>query len=76
METVNAVRHHPEVSPLHALTIQKACKLAGGPLKLAGYLHAPVAAVARWLKGEQRPPARVFVDCVDLVLFHERHLSN
>lgn len=56
------------------LTLQKACKLVGGVFKLAHYLHVPAGSLSQWLDGAERPPTRVFLDCVDLVLFHERHL--
>ena len=76
MQTFNAVRNHRAVPPFQALTLSKACELVGGRSKLAQYLHAPLAAVAQWLDGDERPPSRVFRDCVDLVLFHERHLPR
>jgi hypothetical protein len=62
-------------STVQALTLRKACALSGGVRKLAKFLHVPPGAVARWLDGNDKPPARVFLDCVDLLLFHERHLS-
>jgi DNA-binding transcriptional regulator YiaG len=60
---------------VQALTLRKACELSGGVPKLARFLHVPASAVKRWLDGGEKPPARIFLDCVDILLFHERHLS-
>jgi hypothetical protein len=48
--------------------------LLGGVSKLANYLHVPPRSLTRWLDGDEKPPTPVFLDCVDIVLFHERHL--
>jgi hypothetical protein len=79
METNAALSHCP-VAPrprttVQTLTLHKACELVGGVSKLSHYLHVPTRSVRRWLDGDERPPTRVFLDCVDLVLFHERHLA-
>jgi len=63
------------LAPVQALTLRKACELSGGVPKLAKFLHVPPSAVIRWLDGREKPPARIFLDCVDILLFHERHLS-
>jgi hypothetical protein len=61
---------------VQTLTLHKACELVGGVSKLAHYLHVPAESLFAWLDGDERPPTRVFLDCVDLVLFHERHLPG
>jgi hypothetical protein len=63
------------LTAVQALTLRKACELSGGVPKLAKFLHVPSTAVARWLDGNEKLPPRIFLDCVDIVLFHERHLS-
>ena len=79
MKTANTVLDDRRAAPRYPTTVQmltlsKACELAGGVSKLAVYLHVPAPSVVRWLHGDERPPSRVFLDCVDLVLLHERHL--
>ena len=79
METTAVLNNCP-VPPVNRTTVQtltlhKACELVGGVSKLANYLHEPAISVMRWLDGDERPPSRVFLDCVDVVLFHERHLA-
>jgi hypothetical protein len=79
MQSATAVLDCP-VAPRYRTTVQtvtlhKACELIGGVSKLANFLHVSAISVTRWLDGEEKPPTRVFVDCVDLVLFHERHLT-
>jgi hypothetical protein len=63
-------------STMQTLALRKACELLGGISKLASYLHVPARSVTRWLRGEEKPPTPVFIDCVDIVLFHERHLPG
>jgi DNA-binding transcriptional regulator YdaS (Cro superfamily) len=63
-------------TPIQTETIRTACQLAGGASKLARHLQVRAMQLTRWLKGEERPPARVFVHCVDIVLLHERHLGT
>ena len=81
METANAFLSDCRVAPgyrttVQTLTLHKACELVGGVSKLASYLHVPVQSAMRWLDGDERPPTRVFLDCVDVVLFHERHFAG
>lgn len=66
----------PRPKPLQTETVQKACHLAGGISKLASYLHVPALLLSRWVNGDERPPTRVFRDCVDIILFHERHFPT
>jgi hypothetical protein len=61
---------------IHTETLRTACQLVGGVSKLANHLHVRGIVLGRWLSGEARPPARVFVDCVNIVLLHERHLDT
>jgi hypothetical protein len=80
METANAVLSDCPLAPryrttVQTLTLHKACELLGGVSKLANYLHVPAISLVRWLDGDERPPTRVFLDCVDVVLFHERHFA-
>jgi hypothetical protein len=78
VETATALTDGP-LAPQHRATVQtltlhKACDLLGGVSKLANYLHVPPRSLTRWLDGDEKPPTPVFLDCVDIVLFHERHL--
>jgi hypothetical protein len=80
MESASALTDCP-VAPryrttVQTLTLHKACELAGGVSKLANFLHVPPISLVRWLDGAEKPPTRVFLDCVDIVLFHERHLAG
>jgi hypothetical protein len=61
---------------VQTLTLHKACDLLGGLSKLANYLHVSPISLTRWLDGQEKPPTRVFLDCVDIILFHERHLPG
>ena len=80
METASAGPNDCPVAPeyrttLQTLTLHKACELIGGVSKLANHLRVPAVSVTRWLDGDEKPPLRIFLDCVDIVLFHERHLG-
>ena len=59
---------------MQTVTLHTACELLGGISKLANFLHVSPVSLTRWLDGDEKPPTRVFLDCVDIVLFHERHL--
>jgi len=77
MRAAKSQHHHTVVRPrptVQAVTLQTACGLVGGVPKLATHLGVPAASIQRWLDGE-KPPTKVFLDCVDIVLFHERHLG-
>lgn len=65
-----------QVQTVQTVVLHTACELAGGVPKLAHHLGVPAAKVARWLERNEKPPTKVFLDCVDIVLFHERHLAE
>jgi hypothetical protein len=48
--------------------LHRACELAGGVEQLAGLLDVPSKTLARWMKGEEKTPQRVFLTVVDLIL--------
>jgi DNA-binding transcriptional regulator YiaG len=49
-------------------TLHRACELAGGVEQLAAALEVPARTLARWMKGEEKTPQRVFLSAVDLIL--------
>jgi hypothetical protein len=53
---------------IHVRTLHEACLILGGEQKLAEYLGVTAAAVDGWLRGISRPPDRVFLRCVDVIL--------
>jgi hypothetical protein len=57
---------------LYRRTLERAAELLGGPDRLARYLRAPGTQVFRWLKGYEKAPVSVFLNCVDLVLEDKR----
>lgn len=76
MENANLVpgARRPALAAPTVLIMQTACSLAGGLRRLADHLGVRATSVARWLSGKEKPPATVFMACVDIVLLHERHL--
>lgn len=80
MQTAKSTHTRPYVGPsqptVQSLVLQTACELAGGEGKLAHHLGVSAMALSRWLHGVEKPPTKVFLDCVDIVLFHERHLAS
>lgn len=48
--------------------LHRACELAGGVEQLAAALEVSARALARWMKGEEKTPQRVFLSAVDLIL--------
>ena len=60
----------PSQPTVQRLVLHTACELAGGEAKLAHHLGVPAMALSRWLHGDEKPPTKVFLDCVDIVLFH------
>jgi hypothetical protein len=56
---------------VQTLILHEACEIAGGMTKLADLLRVSPVALARWLEGEEEPPAEVYQTCIDMVLQHE-----
>lgn len=61
---------------LATLILHEACETAGGIAKLAALLQVPVAALQRWLDGEEEVPASIYQACVEIVLLHDEHEQN
>ena len=53
---------------VHTRVLHRACQIAGGVEKLAARLRVPAATLYRWLDGDGRPPAPVFLRAVDIVM--------
>jgi hypothetical protein len=54
----------PEQSSVYARTLHRAC------LVLGGILEVLEASLRPWITGEEEPPERVFLACVEIVLLH------
>lgn len=52
---------------VYAETLQYAAEAVGGAVTLARILDVPVAALRRWLSGEEIPPLETFLDALDIV---------
>jgi len=48
--------------------LHRACEIAGGLAALADVLDVSPSALARYLKGEEKTPQRVFLASVDIIL--------
>jgi hypothetical protein len=60
----------PASASVYARTLHRACLVLGGLEALARHLTEPEEFLRRWLMGEQEPPERVFLACVEVVLLH------
>jgi hypothetical protein len=70
----DVARDCPLAPPAHAnvysRALHRACLIVGGLDKLAERLQVPVDDARRWLQGEELPPDRVFVECVEILLLY------
>lgn len=57
----------PALTTVYTRTLHRACEVAGGVAELAAQLRVPAIALQRWLDGEEIPPTRVFLQCVDII---------
>lgn len=64
----------PALSPahatVHARALHRACLIVGGLETLAHRLDVAPAELERWLRAEQPPPERVFLQTVELLLLY------
>jgi hypothetical protein len=60
----------PEQSSVYARTLHRACLVLGGIQQLAKHLEVLEASLRPWITGEEEPPERVFLACVEIVLLH------
>ena len=60
----------PEHSSVHARALHRACLILGGLEPLAKRMEVPAADLERWMRGESKPPERVFHESVEIILLH------
>jgi hypothetical protein len=73
-EPTAAARDCPLAPPEHASVqsraLHRACLIVGGVDLLAQRLSVSVEALKGWLKGDDLPPERVFLACVEIILLY------
>lgn len=57
--------------PVHARAVARGAEILGGVAQLSDYLKVPQSEVMRWIKGEEEPTTKAFLDLVDLLLDHD-----
>jgi len=60
----------PEDASVYSRTLHRACLILGGVEQLAQRLEASLPELQRWLRGEQQPPERAFLEAVEIILLH------
>jgi ribosome-binding protein aMBF1 (putative translation factor) len=58
----------PEHATVYARAIHRACLVLGGMQQLARRLDVSTKDVERWLRGEETPPEKVFLEAVEVIL--------
>jgi hypothetical protein len=58
----------PEHATVYARAVHRACLVLGGMQQLAKRLDVPMNDVERWLRGEEAPPEKVFLEAVEVIL--------
>lgn len=61
----------PDNKNAHALTLMRAAQIVGGVAELSVYLGVSQLDLMRWIRGEDEPPAKAFLDTVSLLLDHD-----
>jgi hypothetical protein len=56
---------------LHSRVLARAAEIVGGVAALSDYLQVPQADLMRWIKGEEEPTRKSFLDAVDMLLEHD-----
>jgi len=56
---------------VHVRVLARAAEILGGVAQLSDYLKVSQPELVRWLKGEEQPNPRSFLDVVDLLLEHD-----
>src|SRR5262245_50981580 len=52
---------------IHVAVLQRAAEILGGKMELRTFLRVPMRQLDVWMKGDERPPAYVFLVAVDLI---------
>ena len=69
-----AARNCPLAPPQHASVysraLHRACLIVGGVESLADRLKVPLADLQHWLRGEEVPPERAFLESVEIILLY------
>jgi hypothetical protein len=60
----------PEHASVHSRALHRACLIVGGVQQLARHLDVPEADLQGWIRGEQPPPERVFLEAVEVILLN------
>jgi hypothetical protein len=60
----------PEHASVYSRALHRACLVVGGVDVLAGRLEVAVDQLKGWLQGDQQPPERVFLACVEIILLY------
>lgn len=73
-EQSTAIRDCPLAPPEHASVysraLHRACLVVGGVDLLAQRLEVDVESLRGWLRGDEQPPERVFLACVEVILLY------
>ena len=56
---------------VHARVLARAADILGGVAQLGDYLQVPQEHLMRWIRGEDPPTTKAFLDVVDLLLEHD-----
>lgn len=56
------------ILPTYARTLERACRILGGPAQLAAHLNVGEAELGPWLEGRSAPPESVFLAALEIVL--------
>jgi len=60
----------PEHASVYSRALHRACLVVGGVDVLAQRLEVDVEKLRGWLKGDEQPPERVFLACVEIILLY------
>lgn len=58
----------PEQASVYSRALHRACVIVGGVAALAKRLEAAEAELRDWIRGEQQPPERAFLESVEIIL--------
>jgi hypothetical protein len=60
----------PEHASVYSRALHRACLVIGGIELLAKRLEVSGEDLSRWLRGEEAPHERAFLECVEIILLH------
>ena len=58
----------PQQASVYSRALHRACLIVGGLPALARRLEVDEAGLLGWIQGEARPPERVFLACIEIIL--------